>query len=149
MSDAMMADCGTQELMTLYAKYCHVIDRNDAEGLATCFTDDGVFWVTGQGRFEGREQIMGLVEQTVDGRPRHHTLNVWVKARSDERAEVHAYFQILDLDTAETAAWGHYEDIAVRCADGNWRWLQRHVFFEWTSDKYGNQPGRGRVVPLS
>lgn len=148
MSDAVMTEFGTQDLMTLYAKYCHVIDANDAELLASCFTEDGVFWVTGQGRFEGREQIMGLVEQTKVGRPRHHTLNVWVRSRSTEQATVHAYFQILDLDTAETAAWGHYEDVAVKCPDGQWRWKQRHVFFEWTSEKYASQPGRGRVVPL-
>ncbi len=144
MSDRDAAHAGIFEL---YGRYPILIDANDEEGLADCFAEDGVFRVSGQGRFEGREEIMGLVRDTAEGRPRHLTLNIWIREVEGDRADVQAYFMLVDLDSGENVAYGNYRDRPVRCADGIWRWQERKVQFEWTSESYAAQD-RAKAVPL-
>jgi ketosteroid isomerase-like protein len=134
-------------IFELYGRYPFEIDGNNEEGLADCFTEDGVFLISGQGRFEGREEIKGLVAATAEGRPRHLTLNLWIREVEDGRAQTQAYFMLVDLKTGENVAYGHYEDRPVLCEDGRWRWQERRVQFEWTSEGYGAQD-RAKAVPL-
>ncbi len=136
---------GIQEL---YARYVFENDGNNPEGLADCFTPGGVFWITGQGRHVGPEEIGALIVATSVNRPRHHTLNLWIKEVNDDgTAYCRAYFHLLDLATGESSAYGNYEDWPVKCADGRWRFKERRVRFEWTSEAYASQ-GRAQAIPL-
>jgi uncharacterized protein (TIGR02246 family) len=132
----------------LYARYPFEMDADDEAALADCFTEDGLFRISGQGRFEGREEIEGLVRKTAAGRPRHLTLNVWIRdVDGDGVASVKAYFLLVDVDSGENVAYGNYNDTPVRCPDGRWRWRERLVQFEWTSESYAAQD-RAKAVPL-
>lgn len=131
----------------LYARYPFEIDANDAEELADCFVPDGVFLISGQGRFEGRDQIEELVRMTAAGRPRHLTFNLWIREVDVDVARAQAYFMLVDTETGENVAYGHYQDRPVRCEDGRWRWAERRVQFEWTADSYAAQD-RAKAVPL-
>jgi uncharacterized protein (TIGR02246 family) len=132
----------------LYSRYAFAMDASAADELADCFTEDGVFWVSGMDRFVGRERIRSLVRATVEKRPRHQYVNLWIKDVSDDgRAHCRAYFHLLDGETGENAAHGTYEDWAVLCPDGAWRWRERRVQFEWTSARYA-AIGRATTEPL-
>lgn len=134
-------------IMELYGRYPQLIDLDDEGALADCFTADGVFLISGQGRFEGREEIEGLVGSTAAGRPRHLTLNVWIRAVEGDEAQVRAYFMLVDLESGQNVAYGHYNDRPVRGEDGVWRWRERRVQFEWTAESYAAQD-RAKAVPL-
>lgn len=137
---------GIQEL---YSRYAFAMDGSEADHLTDCFTEDGVFWVSGMGRFVGRERIRGLVRATVEKRPRHQYLNLLIQEVSEDgEAHCRAYFHLLDAETGENAAYGNYEDWAVLCPDGRWRWRERRVQFEWTSERYA-AIGRATTEPLS
>src|SRR4051794_26813848 len=88
----------------LYARYPILIDDNDEEALADCFTEDGVFRISGQGRFEGHEQIKGLVRDTAEGRPRHLTLNLWIRDVDGDTATTKAYFLLVDTENGDNVA---------------------------------------------
>jgi uncharacterized protein (TIGR02246 family) len=132
----------------LYARYPHQMDRDDAAGLADCFTDEGAFRISGMGSLEGRAEIEAHVRKTAPKRPRHVTANVWIRdVDPDGVARVWAYFLLIDVDTGENVAYGTYDDTPVRCPDGQWRWRERRVQFEWTSESYAAR-GRAKPVPI-
>jgi uncharacterized protein (TIGR02246 family) len=127
---------GIQEL---YARYPFEIDTNNAEELADCFTKDGVFHISGQGAFQGADAIKEVVNTSADGRPRHMTLNLWIREVNGDAARSQA---------GQTVAFGHYSDEPVRCSDGRWRFRSRKVQFEWTSEEYAATRAP-KAVPLS
>lgn len=131
----------------LYARYPILMDEDDEDGLADCFTADGVFRISGQGSHRGPEEIKALVRKTAAGRPRHITVNLWIKGVEDGTASTTAYFLLVDIDSGETVAYGRYTDVPVRCDDGVWRWRERQVQFEWTSAGYAAQD-RAKAIPL-
>lgn len=120
----------------LYAKYCFALDKSDPEAFVDCFSVEGVFDVVGRAEFRGHAAMRSLIEATSERRPRHHFLNFHLKRVSDGTAEGIAYFILLDPKTAETNAYGHYEDALVLEEDGFWRFVDRKVYFEWRSDSY-------------
>lgn len=120
-----------------YAKYCFALDSSNADAFTECFTVDGMFNVVGRAEFAGHEAMRGLISKTSEGRPRHHFLNFHVKEVNDDTAQSTAYFLLLDPSNGETNAYGHYEDTLVREDDGQWRFSDRQVHFQWTSDSYG------------
>ncbi len=144
MPETMTAREGIQEL---YARYPISMDRDDEEELADCFTEDGVFNISGQGLFEGPEEIKALVRRTANGRPRHLTLNLWIREVADGEARCEAYFMLIDLKSGQNVAYGTYTDRPVQGADGRWRWKERRVQFEWTSEEYAaaREP---KAIPL-
>jgi uncharacterized protein (TIGR02246 family) len=133
MGETMTAREGIQEL---YARYPIEMDRDNAEELADCFTPDGLFLISGQGRFEGTEEIKALVPRTAKGRPRHLTVNLWIREVNGDEARCEAYFLLIDLKTGATVAYGTYTDRPVRGDDDRWRFKERRVQFEWTSEEY-------------
>jgi uncharacterized protein (TIGR02246 family) len=143
-SETMTAREGIQEL---YARYAHEMDRNNAEELADCFLDDGVFNISGQGRFENHEDIKELVRRTAEGRPRHMALNIWIREVTDDAARSQAYFLLVHLTTGAIVAYGTYADQPVRCPDGRWRFRERRVQFEWTAESYARER-EPKPVPL-
>ena len=144
MPETMTAREGIQ---ALYARYPIEMDRDNAEELADCFLEDGLFIISGQGRFEGPEEIKGLVRRTADGRPRHITVNLCIREVDGDEARCEAYFLLIDVKTGQTVAYGTYTDQPVRCPDGQWRFRERRVQFEWTSEEYAaaREP---KAIPL-
>jgi ketosteroid isomerase-like protein len=135
---------GIQEL---YARYPFEIDGNNADELADCFTEDGVFHISGQGAFQGPDAIKEVVNTSVNGRPRHLTLNLWIREVTGDEARSQAYFMLVDTSTGQNVAYGHYSDQPVRCPDGRWRFKHRGVQFEWTTKEYA-EARAPKAVPL-
>lgn len=144
MAEPMTAREGIQEL---YARYAHEMDRDNAEEVADCFTEDGLFLISGQGSFDNHEDIKALVMRTAEGRPRHIAMNIWIREVDGDRARSQAYFQLLHLTSGEIVAYGTYTDQPVRCGDGRWRFKERRVQFEWTSESYARER-EPKPVPL-
>jgi uncharacterized protein (TIGR02246 family) len=144
LSDHSEACCGIQEL---YARYPFEIDGNNEDELADCFTEDGVFVISGQGEFKGRESIRQVVRDSAEGRPRHLTLNLWIHDVQSEDARCRAYFMLVDLKTGNNVAYGNYSDAVARCPDGRWRFRERRVQFEWTTEEYAASRAP-KAVPL-
>jgi hypothetical protein len=140
----MTAREGIQEL---YARYAHEMDSDNAEELADCFLEDGVFNISGQGRFDNHEDIKALVLRTAGGRPRHVALNIWIRGVEDDEARSQAYFLLIHLTTGAIVAYGKYHDQPVRCPDGRWRFKERRVQFEWTAESYARER-EPKAVPL-
>ena len=149
MSDASRARA-LAEVQNLYARYAHALDEGAAERFMDCFTADAAMWPnTGpfqpdRGRFT-REALGGFVAGTGQGRPRHIILNVHAQVDDgDARARVKALFLLLDLASGENRALGQYDDIAVRDADGVWRYAEKRVSFLWQSEAYR---ARAEAIP--
>ncbi|MFN3256508.1 MAG: nuclear transport factor 2 family protein [Ilumatobacter sp.] len=121
-------------IQTLYSKYCYGIDGNDPDLLAECFDADGVFAV-GEREFAGHEAIRAIASRG-GGRPRHHYLNLWVKEVDGNTAVSTAYFLVVDLESGQTAGYGHYDDQVRLHDDGAWRFERRQVNFHWQSEAY-------------
>lgn len=134
--------------MELYARYPHMMDSDDEDGVADCFTDDGRFLISGQGDFKSHDEIRELVGRTAKGRPPHFTLNVWIQEVADGSARSSAYFLLIDPESGANVAYGRYTDNPVRCEDGRWRFAERRVQFQWTSEEYARSR-EPKPVPLS
>jgi hypothetical protein len=144
MPESMTAREGIQEL---YARYAHEMDADNADEVADCFIPGGVFAISGQGRFDNPEDIKALVLRTASGRPRHIAINIWIREVDGDRARSRAYFQLVHLTTGEIVAYGTYTDDPVRCDDGRWRFKERRVQFEWTSESYARER-EPKAIPL-
>ncbi len=131
----------------LYSRYTFAMDTSAADALADCFLEEGTFLISGMKACVGRSEIREHVLRTVERRPRHQYSNLWIRDVSDDVARCSAYFLLIDPDTGENAAFGSYDDEAVRCPDGSWRWRERRVQFEWTSERY-DRLGRATTEPL-
>lgn len=123
-SGDIAAHLGIQEL---YSRYCFTYDRDDVDGFADCFVDEGVFAV-GPREFVGDE--IGPIASR-HGRPRHQYLNLWVREVDGDDARSSAYFFVTERSTGQTVGFGDYEDTVRRCADGRWRFVRRDVHFMW------------------
>jgi ketosteroid isomerase-like protein len=115
-----------------YASYCFAADDRDPIAMADCFTPDAVVEV-GQSRLEGRDAIARV--QETPSTKRHFVLNLWILAIEDGRADVRAYFLVLDK-SGSIAGFGRYDDGLVREADGGWRWRHRSIAYDWQSAEY-------------
>lgn len=124
------------ELHELYGRYCFGLDYQRDEELLDCFTPDGVFSLSDRGDFEGHEGIQKILDASAATRNRHHIMNIVVQELDGDRARVKAYFILLHYEDARIISWGHYDDDAVRCDDGRWRWTMKRVNFEWRSEDY-------------
>jgi hypothetical protein len=144
MPETMTAREGIQEL---YARYAHEMDADNADEVADCFIESGVFNISGQGYFDNHEAIKALVLRTAEGRPRHIAINVWIRDVDGDEARSQAYFQLVHLKTGQIVAYGKYTDTPVRCDDGRWRFKERRVQFEWTSEAYARER-EPKAVPL-
>lgn len=115
----------TQEIIELFARYCHRVDHGDAEGWAALFTPDGSFEVVGAMRFEGTEQLMampGIVAEHGGGKWRHQVTNIAVDpGDTQDTAKVAAYGLVTDWsDGGKPASFTDYE-IVMRRTDDGWR----------------------------
>jgi uncharacterized protein (TIGR02246 family) len=105
------------------ARYCHNIDAGDADGVATLFTDDGMFdpGYPGFDPLEGRDAIRALVNGLTAGTV-HHMVTDHAYDVDGDRATGTATF-IVTAGTAIVTV-GRYDDELARVG-GEWRFVRR------------------------
>lgn len=123
-------------LRELYARYCFGLDYHDNDQMLDCFTTDGVFSLSDRGDFRGHDQIQAILDASAPTRHRHNILNVVVDEIDGDTATMRAYFILIHPTDGRITSWGHYQDDAVRCEDGIWRWTMKRVHFDWRADDY-------------
>jgi len=124
------------ELHELYARYCHAIDRNDAETVLALFAPGGGFHRTRDSAvfgpaasFTGDDGLRRYYTSRPTDRPanQHWVANLWF---DDGGPTVigHAAFQIIQHagGRGEIVVFGDYIDELVPTGAG-WRFLNRHV----------------------
>jgi hypothetical protein len=138
-----------EAIKKLKARYCYFCDSNyDADGIAGCFVEDGV-WDGGEfGRFEGRAAIHEFFAKIA---PRmlcfamHQVMNPLIEINGDRATGRWYIFEPVTFVQDAQAGWlaGRYEDEYVRVG-GEWKY-QRLRFFQylstafdqpWTNDRF-------------
>lgn len=110
----------------LAARYGHVIDDRDWDGLATVFTDDALFVMTGfapdEERYEGLPAIRRMLETSTTHPVAHHVTNVVV----DDGDPVRLRFKMIGPGPGGRVGSADYRDVVVRGPDG-WRIAEHRI----------------------
>lgn len=123
------------EINQLYIRYNYGIDTHGDNGMlwAGTFTQDGVFELVGQRKFEGREALLNFahgVGKGLNGAPHHFATNIRIEP-APEGAHGSAYFFNVPTPEANKPAaitgTGTYDDVIVKTAEG-WRFKQRRFY---------------------
>jgi uncharacterized protein (TIGR02246 family) len=121
----------------LVTEYCHLVDHNEAEGIAELFTEDGV-WKSVEATLDGREQIRkAMAERQANTRrmSRHVCNNFSLKILDADHAEGIVYLTLYRHDGKEgrrlsplegPAMVGEYRDRFVRTSQG-WQIAHREI----------------------
>jgi len=123
-----------EQVRELYARYCFYVDTGRPDLFAAAFTEDGVLWLSDRGSYCGRAEIEAHVARRV-GKTFHLIHNVTIDRIEGDTALAHAYFQLLDPDTAQTVAYGTYDDL-LRRVHGTWHWHLKKVNYQYRSAPY-------------
>jgi len=126
-----------RDRMTTYGR---AMDDGRADAFADCWTQDAVVELVAaphrelafpEGRFEGREAIMGWFAGHTHAPDRFHQHRVHgpLIAVDGDRATVESDFERVDEspDGPLALSFGRYRDELVRCADGAWRFTVRRA----------------------
>jgi hypothetical protein len=121
----MLGAVGRLDILDLFARYCHAVDHNDADGWASLFMQQGVFEVVGILRLEGHDQLRtmpGVVNQQGGGKWRHQITNVVINdGGGPDAACVRAYGLVTDWrDGGKPVSFTDYE-IKLRRLKCGWR----------------------------
>jgi hypothetical protein len=122
------------EIREMYARYCFYVDEGRPDLFAAAFVPDGIMWLSDRGSYVGRDEIEAHVARR-SGKTFHLIHNVAIDSVDGDIAYSHAYFQLLDPDTAATVAYGTYDD-ALRRLDGKWYWERKRVNYRFRSPEY-------------
>lgn len=140
------------EIDDLHSRYIFALNWQDADTVASLFTEDAVFdWLGGI--VTGRENIRAEVRnmraffgKMEDGdapnypaRLRHFVTNKLVDIQGDEASSLAYWFELNNdnrLRWPYVGAYGHYEDGLRRTPDG-WRFTRRKIFNEQIKDRIG------------
>jgi len=143
-------------LQDLIAAYSWALDTGDVEGLVACFTADArmveeVF--EDPDIWEGHEGIRGLANHyfNAPGFPgrQHHVTQVQYFPRDEDTVALRAFAFVTECKGEPPYLLrftGYYDDVAVRCDDGRWRFRNRTVRL-WDGAILQNFPGHGQWVP--
>ena len=123
-----------EAIRELLALYCFHFDGGRFDDWLDLFTEEGVFEVSGVGRFTGREQLRAFLKNVplTNGVPamKHCVMNDIVRVDGDS-ATSQSYVLVarggarLDLGVA-----GRYEDRLQR-VNGQWRFAERKAFLDF------------------
>lgn len=145
--------CALQDLI---AAYSWALDTGDVEGLVACFTPDArmseeVF--DEPDVWEGHDGVRGIAEhyRNAAGFPgrQHHVTQVQYMPQDDGSCKMRSFAFVTECEgeppyLLRFAGW--YDDLAVKCDDGQWRFQKRTVRL-WDGEVLKNFPGRGQWVP--
>ena len=127
------------EVEELMARYCWSLDTGDFEGYAACFAEDGWLAHWPQGKCVGREGLKRATDSLWYDRPNHYLgrqhrfAAVLMSPEQGERegVRIKAFWSILqhDVETHENRVFGMgtWDTLAVREADGEWRFASVDV----------------------
>lgn len=113
------------DIEELLAQYCHRVDRNDGEGWAALFTQDGVFEVAATMRLQGKAQLLtmpGTLMEHGGGKWRHQITNILAEIGGTAgTATVSAYGLVTDWrDGGKLVMFTDYR-IEITRIEGEWR----------------------------
>lgn len=143
-------------LEDLLAAYAWSLDTGDVEALVACFTpdarmveevfDDPDIW-------EGHDGIRGIAEhyRNAAGFPgrQHHVTQVQYMPQDDGSVKMRSFAFVTECEGEPPYLLrfaGYYDDHAVKCEDGEWRFRRRTVRL-WDGEILKNFPGRGQWTP--
>ncbi|MDP3910915.1 MAG: nuclear transport factor 2 family protein [Gemmatimonadales bacterium] len=122
------------EIHNLYANYNLCSDSGDAEGYASCFTDDGVLnLVTRDFVVKGRQAFIEFKRKDVEGRAgryrRHWNSGLHLEKQADGTVRGRCYLLAFNGEPGSLpvlAGAGVYDDTIVK-ADEEWRFASRKL----------------------
>ncbi len=131
-TDQMLIERACERLVLEFAR---AVDDWDHDGVADCFTEDGIFArpIDPDNPYRGRETIRALFRDRAPRLGRHLMSNVYIHVDSETRAHGRSYITYLstaDVDQPRPALAepgifvGFYEDRFERTAEG-WRIAER------------------------
>ena len=136
-------------------EYAHALDyAKNSDDFVNCFTEDGVWYSTIESthagsegvRLSGREELRAWAgASTTRGTPGHFTKHMLVEPAitiDGDRADATSYFSVFNETPNGPIIYsmGRYLDKLVRCEDGEWRFIERHLLRE-------NVDARGQTRP--
>jgi 3-phenylpropionate/cinnamic acid dioxygenase small subunit len=130
------------DIQNLYARYNLASDAGDAEGYASCFTDDGVLQIDPLGvTVQGRASFVTYKQKDVAGRGgryrRHWNGSLHLEKLDADTVRGRCYFHGFNGTPGELPVFadaGVYEDRIVRVGAA-WRFARRHLTLDgstWT-----------------
>ena len=122
------------DIQNLYARYNLMSDAGDAEGYASCFTDDGVLQIDPLGvTVQGRASFISFKQKDAAGRGgryrRHWNGSLHLEKVDADTALGRCYFHGFNGKPGELpvlADAGTYDDLIV-LVGGAWRFARRHL----------------------
>ena len=129
MATARTLDWQTKlDIMELIWRYNHAIDSGDADGVADCFVEDGVFKGR-SGEFIGRANLRKLgMTWRKSLYPRHIVSNILVTPHATDSnvAEVRSHLLFYEVmpSNIHFKTSGVYTDVVVK-VDGAWKFRSR------------------------
>lgn len=118
------------DILQLLSRYAFAVDERDGDGVADCFTEDGLYASSLTGPTRGRAAIRALFaekrERPADSR-RHLIVNPYIEV-DGRRATFRAYLLATRLreGRVEVALTGRYHGTVVYDGD-RWRFAERHM----------------------
>jgi hypothetical protein len=143
-------------LQDLIAVYSWALDTGDVDALVACFTPDArmaeeVFEEPDV--WEGHDGIRGIAEhyRNAEGFPgrQHHVTQIQYFPQEDGSVAMRSFAFVTEChgEPPYTLRFaGYYDDLAVRCDDGEWRFRRRTVRL-WDGEILKNFPGHGEWIP--
>lgn len=133
-------------LHTLY-RYGHCLDYGLEAEWVDCFTDEGIFEVTGQAslemKFQGRSALAdfaGSHTRAPEHYHKHLVMDPMITLGKAEATSV-SYFARLDAMAKGPGilAFGRYHDQLIKGSDGKWRFKHRRAEVEALFQEINNQ----------
>jgi 3-phenylpropionate/cinnamic acid dioxygenase small subunit len=121
----MTADADTRAVMTLLARYAHLLDAGDFAGTAGLWTSDGTLDVFGR-TIRGHDALRDFFAGAVTGK---HFGGVPAIDLDTDRARVESDYVFFRGDDLSLFSAGRYIDDLVRTDDG-WRLSHRTIVIE-------------------
>jgi len=128
------------EIQNLYAYYNLCSDAGDAEGYASCFTEDGLLMAVGRDfRVQGRKNFVEFKKKDAAGRGgkyrRHWNGSLYLEKLDERTVRGRCYLNAYNGvpgSLPELADVAVYEDTIVKGAQG-WRFAERKLAFDGTT----------------
>lgn len=140
------------DIQNLYARYNLMSDAGDAEGYASCFTDDGVLQIDPLGvSLQGRASFVSFKEKDAAGRGgryrRHWNGSLHLEKVDADTVRGRCYFHGFNGTPGELpilADAGTYDDRIVRVG-GAWKFSRRHLTLD--ASTWSAPPRAAQVSP--
>jgi ketosteroid isomerase-like protein len=139
-----------QALEDLNAAFTHHLDHDEIDALADLFTEDALY-THGERRSEGRAAIEQLFRNRIAAGPRtsrHFYSGLKLCLESRNRAAGTSVCMVFaragepPLTPAIPILVADFQDVYVRCADGRWRFAERHIRRIFADPESGGPVGR-------